>query len=259
MSVLKGKNIGVTRTEQQSKQLAELIRLQGGHPVFCPLLNIQPLHFPPWKLERLLADLEQADWVVFTSINSVKYLLALNIDRQKLSMKKIAVVGKKTAQYLEKNGFKVHLYPDRYTAHDLAELLISEYSPGMLVFLPEGNLARPDLKQRLRQKGMNIKNWTVYETTADLTGQQALITALKKNALDFVTFFSPSAVTFFDECVKMDIGTKKRCYPVIACIGSVTSEKAASLGYQEVIVPEEYTSEALLEAIGRYIKEENAT
>ena len=79
----------------------------------------------------------------------------------------------------------------------------------MLVFLPEGNLARPDLKQRLRQKGMNIKNWTVYETTADLTGQQALITALKKNALDFVTFFSPSAVTFFDECVKMDIGTKK--------------------------------------------------
>ena len=36
MSVLKGKNIGVTRTEQQSKQLAELIRLQGGHPVFCP-------------------------------------------------------------------------------------------------------------------------------------------------------------------------------------------------------------------------------
>ncbi len=258
MSALSGKIIGITRPEKQSRRFAEMIKEQDGNSLSCPLLKIQPLTFSPEKAARLVKDAEQADWVVFTSKNAAKYLLERLEDIEMLGEKKVAAVGKKTAQYLETHNVAVHMHPEIYTADDLAEMLIARSFSGMRVFLPEGNLARPKLKQRLRQAGARVMDWTIYETVADQAGQKMLTNILLRGDMDVITFFSPSSVVFFDQCVKQRGASFSNLLPIIACIGKVTAEKAESLGYQVKIMPEEFTSEALLLAIKDYFEEEES-
>ena len=75
---------------------------------------------------------------------------------------------------------------------------------------------------------------------------------MKLGKVDIITFTSPSTVTSF---VRLLEGTNwrmdKKC--TIACIGPIT-EKEASLYFPSVIVPKEYTVEALLQCVCESIK-----
>lgn len=258
MSFLKGKKVGITRPYKQSKAFAQQIISHGGTPVLCPLFKVEPLFFSPNQKKMLLYELDEAEWVVFTSINTIKCLLLCFTGLDVLKQKKLAAVGKKTAEYLEKQGLQVDLIPDRYTAADLAERLIKETAKGTPIFLPSGKQAGPGLKNQLNDAELSVYHWTIYEIISDAAGHKALESALVEGKLDFITFFSPSAVRQFDQILHQALEFDTM-HPVIACIGKVTASQAKSLNYQVEIVPEDYTSEALIAAIGDYIEEEYST
>ena len=107
--------------------------------------------------------LEQAEYVFFTSINSV--LFSLNhLKKINLSNKKIIAIGKKTASYLIENGIDVYFYPK--TDITSSEILISndllKSIQNSNIVLVRGYYGRRILYNFLSQKN-TVVNLIVYE------------------------------------------------------------------------------------------------
>ena len=73
---LKGKTIAITRPRGQTEALAEMIEKRGGKPYFMPAIEIKgPIDLSPIK--NFIGELQrgEVDYVIFMSVNGVKYLL----------------------------------------------------------------------------------------------------------------------------------------------------------------------------------------
>lgn len=85
-----------------------------------------------------LSDIEEADWLVFTSRHGIEGFFRLWEQEKEravgrgihnlplLEEKKIAVIGESTARYLQKHRLKADLMPDEYSGSALAEKLKQE-------------------------------------------------------------------------------------------------------------------------------------
>lgn len=159
----------------------------------------------------------------------------------------------KTKLELEKRGYQVHFVPTSFVAETFAEEFLKELSGNERILFPKGNLARDVIPVKLREFGVFLDELIVYGTKVNVEKKQELITALKLGEVNIITFTSPSTV---DSFVRLLEGTNwrewtKKC--TIACIGPIT-EKEANLYFSHVIVPKEYTVEALLQCICESIK-----
>lgn len=250
--LLQNKRIGITRSVAQSQDFAAGISENGGIPVVCPLLKLNQVTLSDVDIKRCISELIASEWVVFTSANALKFLLKYPVI-DILKKKKCAVVGIKTMAVLKKHDLSVALIPDRFTAEHLADALIQHAVPGTEIFFPTGNLADPALINQLTGAGMKVRKWMMYETIADERSVQRLKELIAFNKIDVLTFFSPSAVRFFSRTITdMD-----HCaLPVIACVGKVTANEAQAFGIPVSIVPDRYTGEELIRAIGSYFKED---
>ena len=90
-------------------------------PIECPLISIAPL--PP--ADNLLSRLQHADWIIFTSANSLPHLSGqlqlLGSDIRALATAKIAVIGPATAEVVQQHGLRIDCFPDKYLAEAIVE------------------------------------------------------------------------------------------------------------------------------------------
>ncbi|WKB36818.1 uroporphyrinogen-III synthase [Terrilactibacillus sp. S3-3] len=197
-SPLTGKRILVTRTKRQSKEMCDRIAAYGGEAVVIPLIRFEPVVFSSDEEREWPAALEKADWLIFTSQNSVKYFaVETGIDRLRAAKRiKIAAVGKKTKAAVEACGLTVSFVPPHFTA---AELLMA-FKDGRLrakrVVVPLGSLADTSWLEDLRRLGITVTDKVVYRTCPNMKARPLLIQAISERPFDAVTFASPSAVTF---------------------------------------------------------------
>src|SRR5690349_24958028 len=96
---LAGKRVVVTRAEGQSVQLVAMLREAGAVPIVFPTISIVPLDDTS-ELDAALQRLATYDWVIFTSVNGVKNVLArleaLGIPPTVFDVCKVAAVGPAT-------------------------------------------------------------------------------------------------------------------------------------------------------------------
>src|SRR2546428_10405904 len=78
---------------------------------------------PPadWRpLDRAIGDLARYDWVIFTSVNGVRFfferLRPLGRDPRALGRARFAAIGPKTAEALAGQGFQAAVGPDAHQA-----------------------------------------------------------------------------------------------------------------------------------------------
>src|SRR5689334_7795811 len=116
---LAGKRIVATRAEGQTAQLVAMLREAGAVPIVFPTISIVPLDDYA-ELDAALQNLRGYDWVIFTSINGVKNVLArmqaLDISPNALNTCHVAAVGPATEALLRENGIEIALRPDEYVA-----------------------------------------------------------------------------------------------------------------------------------------------
>jgi uroporphyrinogen-III synthase len=204
------------------------------------------------QIQHIAGQLHSYDWVIFTSKNGVAFFL--DSLRKKLPGPiKIAAVGVKTKLELEKRGYEVDFVPTSFVAEVFAEEFVKKLSGNECILFPKGNLARDVIPVALREISVFLDELVVYGTKENVEKKQELIEALEVGKVDIITFTSPSTV---DSFVRLLEGTNwrewtKKC--TIACIGPIT-EKEANLYFPHVIVPKEYTVEALLQCICESIK-----
>ncbi len=253
-----GKRIVVTRAREQASDFVARLTELGAECIEFPTIGIVPPE--GWEhLDRAIQSLERYQWLVFTSVNGVKFffdrLEALGKDARDLGSVKIGAIGPKTAEEIRKKGIRPDLVPDEYRAEAVVEAFRSRnVGGGCRMLLPRGAEAREVLPRELEKMGVEVEVVEAYRTIKPLGEKNHVKELLEKGGIDMVTFTSSSTVNNFVEILEEDkdqvAGWLNKT--AVACIGPITARTAAEKGFTVSIVPAEYTIEALTEAILGY-------
>lgn len=254
---LTGKTILVTRSAEQSSQFTHLLQQQGATVLEMPALEICPPS--QWEgLDRSINALKSFDWLILTSANGVEYfferLRRLGKDSRELAGIKIAVVGKKTAAVLQKQGLTPDYIPPDFVADSLVETFPEPLEKRKILFPRVETGGREVLVQEFRQKGAEIIEVPAYQSICpDAIDPQAW-NALQQQQVDVVTFASSKTVQNFEKLLKKALDKEENSEKLlknlcIASIGPQTSKTCQAVFGRVDLEAKEYTLEGLTEAI----------
>ncbi|MBI3910497.1 MAG: uroporphyrinogen-III C-methyltransferase [Armatimonadetes bacterium] len=244
-----GRRILVTRAPEQAADLVDHIRDAGGVAVETPLIRFAPV------VDANLTCLDEPwDWVVFTSANAVRFLLAAlrqtDHDVRALGAARLAAIGPATARALDEAGLRVDFTAPRSQAEGLLDTF-PEPVTGRRILIPRARQAREVLVQGWQQQGAVVEVLPVYETLPDEAGA-ARARAELAAGVDAVVFTSGSTVEQFCRAVRgVDLGSAK-----IVCLGPVTAAAARERGLPVHAVAETQEVAALIPALIRALAEE---
>jgi uroporphyrinogen III methyltransferase/synthase len=252
-----GKRIVVTRAREQASDFVARLSGLGAECMEFPTIEV----IPPlsWKkLDRAIGNLERYQWLVFTSVNGVRYffdrLRDAGQDARNLKGIRIAAIGPKTADRIRDEGVRPDLVPEEYRAEAVVEALRKQGVKGSRVLLPRASEAREVLPQQLEDMGAAVEVVEAYRTVKPEGAKDEVRAILEKGGIHMVTFTSSSTVNNFIEMFEGEReGLLKWMEKVaVACIGPVTAKTAQDKGLSVRVMAPEYTIEALTGAIVEY-------
>ena len=253
---LQSRRIIITRSATQADAFRRELSQLGAEPIVFPVIRFVPLALE--ELNTAFAQLEQYDWVIFTSINAVEFFFC-RVDELglTLNMPRVATVGSATAAALQVRRIPIHFTPDEFTGKALAVGLGD--LTGQRVLLPRALIGRPEIVKLLRRQGAEVDDMALYDTITAVPTSEAINQI--EQGFDVVTFTSPSSVRNFLKII--DSLEKEQAQRLsqavqnsdIACIGPATADEARLYGLPVAIMPGEYTIDGLVQAIKRYFNE----
>lgn len=256
----------VTRPPPGGARLAALLEAHGLCPELLPVLEIGPPDDPAPLLEAARqAAAGRYDWIVLSSANAVRALVAaLTGDSGRDGAPpaapiegavapvpgppaRIAAVGAATAAAIRREGWRVDLVPDRYTAEGLVDAFTGEPLRGRRILFPAAEAARDTLPRRLQALGATVDRVVAY-ASRPLGDTERLRVLLGSGRLALLTVASPSAAEAL-----LELAGEEALRIPAAAVGPVTAEAARVLGFNVVAVAEPHTSEGLAEAAARWL------
>ncbi len=191
---LQDRTIIVTRAQEQQGEAHRLLNALGSKVLDLPALVIGPPD--DWKpLDDALADLESFHWLVFSSANGV---LAVEARLQRLERSladrpkdlKLAAVGRKTAQHLEKLGATADFVPPNFVADSLIEHFPVSGS-GLRMLLPRVQSGgRTVLANAFREADFCVIEVAAYESRCPKAIPTDTAQALANNDVNAIAFSS---------------------------------------------------------------------
>ncbi len=249
---LAGKRIVVTRAEEQAGKLHDLLEERGAEVLDLPVLTIIPEENAPAP-----GPAGDYDWLLFTSVNAVRMFARLLESHGRglaeFAVCRIASVGPATADALREYGLSPALTPPEAVGESLLAALREQTGSvaGLSILLPQGNLARPLIRDTLSAQGTKVHALITYRTEA-VPATETQIQTLGGFRPDAVTFASPSAVRNF-----FSITDKNKPIQIngdscrFVSIGPITSQALQELGKTVAWEAEEHTLGGLVQAVER--------
>jgi len=254
VSALQGRRLVVTRQKSQAGGLAERLTALGASVVEVPSIEIVP---PPdtGPLDAALQALDRYDWVVLTSANAVKAVLArLTVlglyPRLSGGARRIASVGPATTAALRASfpEDRAVLEPaGEFRAAGLVAALAREALAGRRVLVPASTEAREELATGLRGLGAVVEVVAAYSTVEPAGLGEAVARCLDQG-FDLALFASPSAVEAFARAA----GERAKGLPVVV-IGPTTEAAARASGLEVLGVASPSTVDALVATAERVL------
>jgi len=250
-----GKKIVVTRARVQASGLVDKLRQLGAHCVEIPTIKVvAPEDNTP--LVDAVKSLDQYEWIIFTSVNGVKYffktLFAQGLDVRALGNHQFACIGPVTRDELEKFGIISDVLPKTYRAESVVDAFKDRGISDKKILLPRAMEARTILPEELRNMGAHVHEVTAYETQQVSNAKNELMALLKDGEIDMVTFTSSSTVKNFMALIPEQDRAPLLSKVIHACIGPITEDTAISLGLAPQIVADTYTIDGLVDVIVAY-------
>jgi uroporphyrinogen III methyltransferase/synthase len=243
-----GQKIVVTRSSDQAAEFSERLRALGAEAIELPVISLQsPADLAP--LEHAIDHLASYDWLIFTSVNGVRFFLdRLDQSRHDLrSLKaRICAIGPATRRAVEDLHLKVDLMPEEYVAESLVKAFEGQKLAGQRILLPRAAVARDLIPAELGKLGAHVD---VVEAYRNIVPEDArsrardIFSATRKP--DWITFTSSSTVKNLLAVAGRDALEGVR----IASIGPVTSETARAQGLTVNAEAKQYTLDGLIAAI----------
>ncbi|KGM94700.1 uroporphyrinogen-III synthase [Clostridium novyi A str. 4552] len=245
-----GKNIVVTRARAQSSKLVDKIDSLGGNPIEVPSIKIEEI-FPNDKLIEEIKDIEQYNYLIFTSRNAVKIffknLFKIGFDSRKLGSLKILSIGTGTSEELKNNGIVADIVPKRFVAESIVESLKDILSKDDKILIPRAKESREYLVKELN-KLCNVKEVKIYETVKMENNKEYVLNLLDSNAIDYITFTSSSTVKNFIYIIGKE-NIDKLKHTKLVSIGPITSRTIEDFNLKVYNEAEEYTIDGILKVL----------
>lgn len=252
---LMGKTVVVTRAREQASGLVQQLSDLGAACLECPTIQVAPP--ADWSpLERAIDNLASYDWIVFTSVNGVRFfferLFARGRDVRALGHLRTAAIGPATAERLRSFGLTTDILPDSYRAEAVAAAFARECVQGKKILLPRAREARSVLPEALKDQGAAVDEVVAYETVAVPDSAEVLLQHLENRQIDLVTFTSSSTVKNFKALLPPADVDRLMAGVTVASIGPITSDTARELGFKVHISAETFTIPGLVDGILAY-------
>lgn len=255
---LYGKTILLTRPRQQSAEMTALLEDFGATVIHAPMIEIkEPDNWD--AIDKSIHQLDLYDWLIFTSVNGVKFFFqrlaeVRNQPLEKISKASICAIGLVTAKALESAGVKVDLIATDSRAEGVLQALFFNIGGlfalhGLRFLIPRAQLAREVLPLELTRAGAQVDVVEAYQNVMPEMDGNNLSDLFKDRHIDVIAFTSSSTVHNFVSMIGKDILSELLQHSRIACIGPVTRATAEEYDLKNIIQPANYTAAALVDAI----------
>ena len=241
-----GKRIVITRARDQSAAFSSQLRALGADTNELPVIaTVPPLD--PHPLDEALEQLSSYDWLIFTSVNGVRYFVE-RLDASPYDLRslraRVCAIGPATASAVENLHLKVDLVPEQYVAESLVESFAPFDLRGTRILLPRAAVARDVVPVDLTRRGAQVNVVEAYRTVIppDVSEMVADVFTHKP---DWITFTSSSTVKNFLAIAGREVLEGVR----IASIGPVTTGTARMHGLRVTAEAGEHTIQGLVNAI----------
>lgn len=196
------KKILITRQPQQNQALINYLE-KNNCQIFCEAL---------FKIEEIFSENDSVKFynqkiigVILTSQNAIasfkkfydKYQISKANGSGKIDFK-IFAVGKKTAKKLNDLGFEYIIYPQIYSAKNLAKIVKKNLDDksGLILYF-RGEVISYDLKKSLIKSGFNCQEIISYRTIFVEKFSQSLIKNIENFGYDEIVIFSMKSLELF--------------------------------------------------------------
>lgn len=240
-----GKNICITRSKEQSKDLKIELKKLGAEVTEINSIVIKDTSD---KLDSIKDDLSIFDHILFTSVNGVNkffdYLVKEKIDVRNIKAK-VSSIGKATTKALEMRG----IIPFKTSREFVGEKLFDTIKPfikeGDRILIPSSSKSRPFLAEELKNLGAIVTKINVYDVTkGEVKNTKAF------DEVDAILFTSPSTFENMKEMVGLDKIKEKICI----AIGPITNKALNESGVNSFVC-KEHSQEGFLKEIKDILKE----
>lgn len=247
---LQGVGVLVTRPAHQAESLCELIRQQGGTAIRFPVLEIRP-PAEPQRLKQFIDRLEEFDWAVFISANAVSRTLAsMPGNRDWPKSVRIAVIGKRSAEELERYGLTADLAPQqKFNSEALLALPDMQQVGGRRIVIFRGNGGRELLADTLRRRGARVDYVEAYQRVRPHSDNTELLQRWRQGLVNIVSVNSAESLRNLAEMLGKAGAPLLAATPLL-----VVSERmlamARDMGFQNPpLLAENATDKAVVEAL----------
>lgn len=243
-----GARVLITRPRDQAATLRDRLAELGAQVLVQPMIRIsEPADWKP--VDAALADLDQYDWLVFSSANGVRCLLdrllATGGDMRKLGSVRLAAIGPATAEEIARYRLRADLVPDEYRAEALAATLVDE-AAGRTFLLARASRGREVLAEELRGAGGTVDQIVVYSSTDVEAPDPDVAAALAAGRVDWITVTSSAIARSLVRLFGDDLRRAG-----LASISPITSDALRELGHEPAVEAARYTMDGLVEALTR--------
>jgi uroporphyrinogen-III synthase len=246
MKPLAGKVVLVTRPADRSDRLLRLLEGRGARVLSAPTIELAPARAAPLAaaLERLAAG--GFAWIVLTSPATVDVLVERLAGPRDVRAK-VAAIGEGTAAAFRRWSRRApDLQPPTFTTAALARAFPRGAGT---VLCARADIAPEGLEDALAKKGWMPERVDAYRTRMPRSLPKEARDALRRGAVDAVTFTSASTVRGFVHALGPVKGT-----PKVVCIGPVTAKEARARGFRVAAVADPHTIEGLVRAVERALR-----
>ncbi|MDM7934063.1 MAG: uroporphyrinogen-III C-methyltransferase [Methanothrix sp.] len=242
------RSIAILRPEHQQEESAELATAYGFRPISAPAIALSERPLPRDLSERI----ESAGCIAFTSANGVEAVARDRTVLAALAGKVVVAIGPRTRQALDRYGISSEV-PEEYSSAGLERLLAGRCRRVLFLRSAQGSKS---LSEGLRRSGLMVDDIPLYDVVA--SGDPRLDDLIKRaDEVDVFAFTSSSTVRYLLERAR-EIGREMELRDamkdaVLAAIGRPTAEELERLGLRADVVPEQFTFEAMLQALRRSV------
>jgi uroporphyrinogen-III synthase len=265
--ILKGRTVAITRPCDQAEETGKIIEKKGGKPYFIPAIEIKRSSDPS-SIKKFVNQLMKGeiDYVIFMSINGVRYLLSaaeslglLHQLKEFLEKTVTVAVGPRTAQELKTNQIHVSLIPAKYSSEGILQSLQQLDISGKVICIPRTSGANPILAERLRERGGKVQEIHVYESIMPISQNltERFFQDLTSGKIHAIIFSSSLCVKNLFRMLEKHISMEKLRDALnsnlnIVAIGPATADTLREMGLKVDVMPDKHVFEEALTALARY-------
>jgi uroporphyrinogen III methyltransferase / synthase len=200
--------------------------------------------------------MHQFNWVVFSSVNGVEFLLKRvaerGLDSRRFGTTKIAAIGPATGDRLKRYGLRADFVPETYRAESLAAGLATE-AAGQSFLLVRASRGREVLSETLTAAGAHVTQVVAYQSLDVSQPRLATMQMLQSGKIDYALVTSSAIARSLSQLFGAALKQTK-----LVSISPITTATLTELNFPPYLEASTYDMSGLIEVLVKSCHDESA-